>query len=121
MLSGNNNDTGMPCLLMNEILEHVAGKWSIYIVKVLYSGPHRFNKLLKSIPGISQRMLTRTLRNLERDGLVRRDVYDTNPPSVEYSLTALGLTLEFPIGQLCKWAHENYEFIKKARIDFDES
>ncbi len=92
------------CALVRQILDRVGDRWSLYIVGQLREGPLRFNELRRSIDGISQRMLTLTLRGLERDGLITRTVYPTNPPKVEYELTALGRTLLAPAAALLDWA-----------------
>jgi DNA-binding HxlR family transcriptional regulator len=103
-----------------EILDRVGDKWSVYVVAVLGEGPRRFSELKRMIEGISQRMLTLTLRGLERDGLVTRTVYPTVPPSVEYALTALGRTLLGPVTALARWAEKNRGRIQQARERFDE-
>src|SRR5947209_7071409 len=88
------------------VLATIADKWATLVIDLLGRGPQRFGALRRSIGGISQKMLTQTLRNLERDGLVARRVYPTTPPSVEYSLTPLGHTLSAPLGALRAWAEE---------------
>ena len=85
----------------------------------LADGPVRFNALLRAVEGISQRMLTRTLRNLERDGLVSRTVTPTVPPRVDYALTQLGASLREPVDALGDWAVANREAIAAARVRFD--
>jgi DNA-binding HxlR family transcriptional regulator len=102
-----------------EILARVGDKWSVYIVATLGGGPLRFSELRRKIEGISQRMLTLTLRGLERDGLVTRTVYPTVPPSVEYALTALGKTLIDPVMTLVAWAEKNRGRIQDSRDRFD--
>jgi DNA-binding HxlR family transcriptional regulator len=104
-----------------EILDRVGDKWSVYVVGMLGNGPRRFSELKRTIEGISQRMLTLTLRGLERDGLVTRTVHPTVPPSVEYALTALGRTLLEPVMALAVWAEKNRGRIQKARDRFDKS
>ncbi|AKU91156.1 Redox-sensing transcriptional regulator QorR, putative [Vulgatibacter incomptus] len=94
-------------------------KWSVLVVMLLGDGPRRFSDLKRAIEGISQRMLTLTLRGLERDGLVARTVFPTNPPRVDYSLTSLGHTLIEPVRALGAWADENRFEIQRAREDFD--
>ncbi|MBP2326120.1 DNA-binding HxlR family transcriptional regulator [Kibdelosporangium banguiense] len=89
---------------VTEVFRRVGDKWSMLLVIVLGGRPHRYNELHRAIEGISQRMLTRTLRNLETDGLVKREVLPTVPPSVEYSLTPLGFSLLEPISGLADWA-----------------
>jgi DNA-binding HxlR family transcriptional regulator len=107
------------CTPVREILSRVGDKWSILIIMMLSEGPWRFNALKRSIEGLSQRMLTLTLRNLERDGLVTRTVYPTVPPSVEYALTPLGQSLREPVVALGRWALENNARIDAARLRFD--
>ncbi len=89
------------------MLNRVGDKWSIYIVGYLRDGPLRFNELRRSIEGISQRMLTLTLRGLERDGLVTRTIFPTIPPRVDYELTDLGRTLLEPVLAISQWASGN--------------
>ena len=107
------------CLAVREVLNRVGDKWSVLIVGLLADGPKRFSELRRAIEGISQRMLTLTLRGLERDGLVTRTVYPTIPPRVEYELTELGRTLRKPIQSLAKWAQDNRERIQQARNRYD--
>lgn len=107
------------CTPVREILSRVGDKWSILVVMLLSERPWRFNELKRSIEGMSQRMLTLTLRNLERDGLVTRTVYATVPPSVEYALTPLGESLCAPVVALGMWAKQNNEQIDDARRRFD--
>ena len=104
---------------VREVLNRVGDKWSVFIVGLLADGPKRFSELRRTIEGISQRMLTLTLRGLERDGLVTRTVYPTIPPRVEYQLTELGRTLRKPIQSLAKWAQENRERIQQSRNRYD--
>ena len=107
------------CLAVREVLNRVGDKWSVLIVQLLAGGPKRFSDLRRAIEGISQRMLTLTLKGLERDGLVTRTVFPTVPPRVEYELTDLGCTLRKPIQTLAKWAQENREQIQVARNRYD--
>jgi DNA-binding HxlR family transcriptional regulator len=107
------------CLAVREVLNRVGDKWSVLIVQLLADGPKRFSELRRAIEGISQRMLTLTLKGLERDGLVIRTVYPTVPPRVEYELTGLGRTLRKPIQTLAKWAQENRERIQQSRNRYD--
>ena len=104
-----------------ETLRRIGDKWSVLIIVLLELGPRRFNDLKRSIPGISQRMLTLTLRNLERDGLVKRTVTPSIPPFVSYDLTPLGQSLAEPVHALCAWAEANAPAIDVARVQFDES
>jgi DNA-binding HxlR family transcriptional regulator len=97
----------------------VSDKWSVLVVVTLEDGPKRFSGLRRSIASISQRMLTLTLRGLERDGLITRTVFPTIPPRVDYELTALGRSLLQPVGALGSWARENRARILEARLRFD--
>jgi DNA-binding HxlR family transcriptional regulator len=108
---------------MGDILNRIGDKWSVMIVGYLTRKTMRFNELRHAIGGISQRMLTLTLRNLERDGLVTRTVYPEIPPRVEYALTDLGRTLTEPLDTLWNWAaaHQNEVTIARARYDDDHA
>jgi DNA-binding HxlR family transcriptional regulator len=103
------------CPAVREVLNRVGDKWSVQIVGMLQDGPKRFSELRRSIEGISQRMLTLTLRGLERDGLISRSVEPTIPPRVDYELTQLGQTLLEPIIALGAWAAANRVAIQDAR------
>ena len=107
------------CGAMGDILNRIGDKWSVMVVGHLTRKTMRFNELRHSIGGISQRMLTLTLRNLERDGLVIRTVYPEIPPRVEYQLTELGRSLEQPISALWAWAEEHQGEVQRARIEYD--
>jgi DNA-binding HxlR family transcriptional regulator len=107
------------CVAVREVLNRVGDKWSVFIVGLLRDGPKRFSELKRTIEGISQRMLTLTLRGLERDGLVTRKVYPTIPPRVEYALTPLGRTLLEPVLALARWATRHRSDIQDARDRFD--
>lgn len=107
------------CTAMSDILNRIGDKWSVMVVGQLRDGPVRFNEIRRQIGGISQRMLTLTLRNLERDGLVTRTIYAEVPPRVEYALTPLGVTLLPAIGALWDWATTNYDNIVAARESYD--
>ena len=111
-------DTG-GCLATREILDRIGDKWSLYIIAMLANGTRRFNELRRGIDGISQRMLTLTLRGLERDGLITRTMYPTIPPRVDYELTDLGKTLLAPVMALVHWANENQVAIAEAHKRFD--
>ena len=108
------------CDRVAEVLRRVGDKWSVLIVVLLEMGPRRFNDLKRSIPGISQRMLTLTLRSLERDGLVERTVKPHIPPYVSYGLTELGRSLCVPVRALCEWAEDNVAVIDIARKRFEK-
>lgn len=103
------------CLVVRETFDRLGDKWSLLLVSILSQGPQRFTTLKYAAEGISQRMLTLTLRKLERDGLVERTVYAEVPPRVEYQLTRLGLTLVPPATALADWAVEHREELIAAR------
>jgi len=104
---------------IRDVLDRVGDTWSLLVIINLQPRPLRFNALKRSIEGISQRMLTVTLRSLERDGLVRRTVRPTTPPEVEYALTDLGQSIAVPIGALGFWASQNRDRLRSAREHFD--
>lgn len=110
---------GGDCRALGDVLSRIGDKWTVFVVGLLAAGPVRFNELRRRIGGISQRMLTLTLRGLERDGLVTRTVYPTIPPRVEYALTPLGCTLIEPLVALADWAAENQRLVENARAKFD--
>jgi DNA-binding HxlR family transcriptional regulator len=107
------------CRAVSDVLARIGDKWSVLAVSRLGEGPRRFNELRRSIGGISQRMLTLTLRGLERDGLVTRTAFPTIPPRVDYALTALGRDLLTPVSALGAWAIRNQPKIARAREQFD--
>ncbi|MBQ96273.1 helix-turn-helix transcriptional regulator [Erythrobacter sp. SN021] len=107
------------CSAVNDILARVGDKWSVRVVMALEGGSRRFNQLRRDIPAISQRMLTRTLRLLERDGLVSRTVTPSVPPRVDYALTPLGESLCDPVARLGNWAIANIGRVEAARAVFD--
>ena len=109
------------CRAVSDVLARVGDKWSVLVVTKLGGGPLRFNELRRSIGGISQRMLTLTLRGLERDGLITRTVFPIIPPRVEYALTALGRDLLQPVSTLGDWALRNQAKIARARDQFDSA
>ena len=109
------------CDRVADILRRVGDKWSVLVVVLLELGPRRFNDLKRSIPGISQRMLTLTLRNLESDGFVERTVTPSIPPHVSYGLTDLGQSLSVPVRALCAWSEANIDAIDAARERFELS
>lgn len=112
---------GDDCRVVREILDLVGDKWTLYIIATLRNGPVRFNELRRRIDGISQRMLTINLRGLERDGLVKRTLFPTIPPRVDYELTDVGRTLLAPVMALVTWANGNRDNIQDARVRFDAS
>lgn len=107
------------CRTISTLLSRIGDKWTVLVVQTLGQGPKRFNELRREIPSVSQRMLTLTLRNLERDGLVNRTVTPTIPPRVDYKLTDLGKSLQKPICGLATWAIDNVEAIHQAQAQFD--
>ena len=107
------------CRAISDVLARVGDKWSVLVVTRLGERAMRFNELRRTIGGISQRMLTLTLRGLERDGLVTRTVFPTIPPRVDYALTALGRDLLLPVSALGAWALRNQPKIARARERFD--
>lgn len=107
------------CVAVRQVLDRVGDKWSVLVISLLGDGPRRFNELRRMIEGISQRMLTLTVRGLERDGLVTRTVFPTIPPRVDYALTPLGKKLLEPVSVLAQWAEAHREQIQAARDRFD--
>src|SRR6266446_8837179 len=107
------------CLAVRDVLNRVGDKWSVLVVALLGDGKKRFSELRRNIEGISQRMLTLTLKGLERDGLITRTPYPTIPPRVDYELTKLGHSLLKPIRELGDWAGQNRERIQSARDKYD--
>src|SRR5436189_4411381 len=107
------------CRAVSEVLARVGDKWTVLVVSTLGDGPKRFNELRRALGSISQRMLTLTLRALERDGLVTRTVFPTIPPRVDYELTRLGRSLLTPVSGLASWARQNRQAIEGARRRFD--
>ena len=105
---------------VRDVLDRVGDKWSLLLLGMLEKGPQRFTALHRAIPGISQRMLTLTVRNLERDGLLTRTAYAESPPRVEYDLTDLGRTLLPAVLAIARWAFENHGHIEQNRDRFDE-
>src|ERR671929_1052444 len=107
------------CRAVSEVLARVGDKWTVLVVSALGERPKRFNELRRALGSISQRMLTLTLRGLERDGLVTRTVFPTIPPKVEYELTPLGRSLLVPVSGIGLWARQNRAAIEAARKRFD--
>src|SRR5215475_1317984 len=104
---------------VREVLDLVADKWSLYVVSSLGAQPRRFTELKRGIDGISQRMLTVTLRGLERDGIVTRTMYPVMPPRVDYALTPMGATLQDAACTLIRWAQSHLDEIDTARAAYD--
>ena len=107
------------CRAVNGVLARVGDKWSVLIIGLLGDGPKRFNEMKRLVGGISQRMLTLTLRGLERDGLLTRTIFPTIPPRVDYELTKLGRSLRCAVEPLGSWARAHVVDIHKAREKFD--
>lgn len=107
------------CTAVSSILSRVGDKWTVLVVMTLADGPMRFNELKRKIGGVSQRMLTLTLRGLERDGFVSRTMFPTIPPRVDYELTELGQSLRVPVADLGNWAFEHIAVVAEARAAFD--
>jgi DNA-binding HxlR family transcriptional regulator len=105
---------------VGKVLARVGDRWSVLVIVLLGSGTRRFNEIKRSIEGISQQMLTRTLRGLERDGIVKRTILPSSPPQVEYALTSLGGSLSKPVLALGQWACEHIEEVNEAQKLFEE-
>ena len=118
MSPGHSDDTD-DCRVVADVLARIGDKWTVYVVRLLSDGSMRFNEIKRAIPAISQRMLTLTLRGLERDGLVTRTIYPTIPPRVDYELTDLGRTLITTLMAMGEWAVANRAKVEKARVAFD--
>ncbi len=118
MKPGNLEETGN-CRRVSAILSRIGDKWSVLVVRELSHGSRRFSELRRALGSISQKMLTTTLRNLERDGFVKRSVFPTIPPRVDYELTALGRDLGEPIEALASWAMKNADRIESAQRKYD--
>ena len=110
---------GADCRAVSEILSRIGDKWTIQVVVALRPGPHRFNEIKRRVGGISQQMLTRTLKALERDGMVERTVHPDTPPRVEYALTPLGHSLAHSVKQLAEWATAHQKIIQDNRLQYD--
>ena len=106
---------------VRDVMNRISGKWSTLLLEALAAKPHRFGELRRLVPDISQRMLTQTLRDLQRDGYIEREVFPTKPPSVEYRMTPLGRSLFEPLSKVLEWAAENYDAVNAARRSFDEA
>lgn len=107
------------CARVSRVLSRVGDKWTVLVVMMLREGPRRFSELKRDIGGVSQRMLTLTLRGLERDGLVTRTIHPSVPPRVDYELTPLGHSLREPVEELGSWAFAHLDAIDEARARFD--
>lgn len=114
-----NDDPVRECAALAQVIDRIGDKWTVMVVGHLSSGTMRFNAIQRAIPGISHRMLTLTLRGLQRDGLIARKAFETVPPRVEYRLTTLGHSLCAPLTALAGWASENRRKVEAARRLFD--
>ncbi|GAA4994720.1 helix-turn-helix domain-containing protein [Yinghuangia aomiensis] len=104
---------------LRDVLNRVGDKWSVLVMALLAEGPLRYSELHRAIDGISQRMLTLTLRSLERDGLVDRTVTPSSPPRVEYALTSVGATLSLEVSSLMRWADGHRQYVAASRLRYD--
>lgn len=103
-----------------ELLDQVLDKWSVHVMSELCGAPRRFNELRRAIPDVSQKSLTNTLRRLERNGMIRRELISSRPVAVQYSVSPLGKTMREPIEALLRWLAEQTQAIKQARDQFDD-
>ena len=117
-ISGGGNFSNCP---VRDVIQGVSGKWSSLLMMALAEQPYRFGEVRRLVPDISQRMLTQSLYDLQRDGYVHREVFPTKPPSVEYRLTDLGRSMFGGFHQLILWAELNHDAVRAARADFDAS
>jgi len=108
------------CQKVRQILARIGEKWSMLVVMLLRDGPRRFNDIKRNTGGISQQMLTRTLRGLERDGMVTRTIYPTSPPQVEYRMTELGRSMSEPVLAFGRWVQEHLADVDTARHQYDQ-
>ena len=106
---------------VRDVLDQIADKWSVLIIIALAERPHRFGELKRAIEDISQRMLTQTLRDLQADGLIEREVFPTTPPAVEYRLSPLGQSFLTPLSALVAWTEENHPAIREARDEYGKA
>ncbi|WP_235889894.1 winged helix-turn-helix transcriptional regulator [Brucella haematophila] len=109
------------CRSAHEMIERMSDKWSLHVIGTLRKGPCRFNEIRRAIDGVSQRMLTLTLRGLERDGLITRTVFPSVPPRVDYELTKLGFSLLDIVAAVIGWADKNQSAIAEARQRYDKA
>ena len=113
------SDRRQECLALGHVIDRIGDKWTVMVVGHLSTNSLRFNALMRAIPGISHRMLTLTLRGLQRDGLVKRTVFPTVPPRVDYELTKLGQSLTEPLSILAGWASREKPSIEAAQHEYD--
>lgn len=112
---------GVAACPVRDVLDHIAAKWTTLILISLAVMPRRFSDVGRALPDISKRMLTQSLRDLERDGMITRHVFPTKPPSVEYRLSPLGQSMLEPLAGLVEWAESSHAAIRAARAQFDAS
>lgn len=117
----NHDESDQACIAIRDVLDRIGDKWSSLVIAELGPGTRRFNELRREVDGISQRMLTVTLRHLERDGLVSRRVYAQIPPRVEYTLTELGESVLKVVTEIVQWSLDHAWDLHRARADFDRS
>lgn len=115
------DESDQKCIAIRDVLDRIGDKWSSLVIAELGPGTRRFNELRREVDGISQRMLTVTLRHLERDGLVTRRIYAEIPPRVEYTLTELGESLLKVVTEVVQWSMDHAWDLHRARADFDRS
>lgn len=120
MRLGNVEIPSETCRLVGDILGHVGDKWAVLLIVLLRQGPHRFSELEREVGTVSKKMLTLTLRHLERDGYISRKVTPSIPPRVDYALTALGEEVMGPLEILARWALDNRQRVVDARSVYDE-
>ncbi len=106
---------------VRDVLDQIGDKWTLLILLTLVATPARFSAIQRAVPDISKRMLSQTLRNLERNGMITRQVFATKPPSVQYAMAPLGEALLEPMSQLVKWAEDHHRHIRAARERFDQA
>ena len=106
---------------VRNVLDQLGDKWSVLIIGVLADRPYRFGELKREIGDISQRMLTKTLRDLQADGMIERTVYPTTPPSVEYKLSPMGRSFLVPLSAMVDWAFAHFPAVRAARAEFREA
>lgn len=126
MTTPNSTKTGQPDISISacgysKVLEIISNKWTALVIYAMEDGIIRYGEIGRRIEGISKKMLTQTLRQLERDGLVQRDITPSVPPIVEYSLTPLGETLLQPMRELKQWTRANYSLVEQARATYDQT
>ncbi|WP_208456835.1 helix-turn-helix domain-containing protein [Burkholderia sp. BCC0397] len=115
MTVGEGNGGLSDCRRVARVLARIGDKWTVLIIVALRHGPVRFNELKRSVDGISQQMLTRTLKGLERDGMVTRTTFPTTPPQVQYELSTLGKSLSIPVFALGQWAYDHQRWPREFR------